>query len=349
MSLGSRLAELARNLLAALLLMLALAAGAVAPAAGQVADPLPSWNEGAAKSAILAFVKATTDPASSGFVPPADRIATFDQDGTLWVEKPVYSEVVFAVDRLRALAQKTSALKGEEPFKTAITGDPEALARLPLSALKKVMLLAFTGIAVEDLRAEVESWIATAKNPTFGRLRTELVYQPMREVLTCLRANGFRTYIVTGGGQDFVRSYAQRLYGVPPEQVVGSSDATRFGYDAQGRPVLTLEPKLLLEDVFGGKPEGIHLVIGKRPQAAFGNSTGDRQMLEYTRAGKGTRLGMLVLHDDGKREVAYGPALGLPDSQVGTFSQDLYDEAQAKGWFVISMKTDWKRVFPFEP
>ncbi|MFG1343313.1 HAD family hydrolase [Xanthobacter autotrophicus DSM 431] len=353
MTVISRLAAAARSVLLALCLGLPMMVGGLSPAAGQgagqAADPLPSWTEGPTKAALLDFVKAVTEPGRPTFVDPADRIATFDQDGTLWVEKPVYSEVSFAASRLRAMAETNPALKDEEPFKTAISGDEEAMGRMPFEDLKKIILLALRGVSVDQYRMEVVQWLETARNPRLGRLRRELVYQPMREVLDYLRGNGFRTYIVTGGGQDFVRAYSQRLYGVPPEQVVGTADAVKFGYDAAGRPVLTLEPSLLLEDIFGGKPEGIHLVIGKRPLIAFGNSTGDRQMLEYAKAGAGARLSLLVLHDDARREVAYGPALGLPASEVGTFTQALHDEAKARGWFVISMKSDWKRVFSFEP
>jgi hypothetical protein len=190
--------------------------------------------------------------------------------------------------------------------------------------------------------------LTTARHPRWNRPYTELTYQPMLEVLKFFRANGYKTYIVTGGGQDFVRVYAERVYGIPPEQVVGSMGGTKYGYDKDGRPFLTKEPKLLLNDNDAGKPEGIHMMIGRRPYAAFGNSTGDQQMLEYATAGDGARLGMLVLHDDAKREYAYGPAQGLPDSKVGTFTQALFDEAKKHGWVVISMKDDWKRTFPFE-
>ena len=201
---------------------------------------------------------------------------------------------------------------------------------------------------VETFHAEVKAWIGEAKDHRWKRPYTELTYQPMQEVLTFFRANGYKTYIVTGGGQDFVRVYSERVYGIPPEHVVGSAVGTKFGYDKNGKPFLTKEPKLLLNDDNAGKPEGIHLEIGRRPHAAFGNSTGDRQMLEYAKAGDGARLSMLVLHDDAKREYAYGPAQGLPDSKVGTFPQALYDEAKKDGWFVISMKDDWKRIFAFE-
>jgi hypothetical protein len=201
---------------------------------------------------------------------------------------------------------------------------------------------------VEEFKAEVAKWIAAAKHPRWDRLYTELTYQPMLELMRYLRDSGYKTYIVTGGGQDFVRAYAERVYGIPPEQVVGTAGGTKYGYAKDGRPILTKEPKLLLNDNNAGKPEGIHLMIGRRPYAAFGNSTGDRQMLEYTKAGEGLRLAMLVLHDDARREFAYGPAEGLPDTKVGTFTQALYDEAKKKGWIVISMKNDWKRIFAFE-
>jgi haloacid dehalogenase-like hydrolase len=201
---------------------------------------------------------------------------------------------------------------------------------------------------VEVFAEQVQSWLASAQHPRWQRPYTELTYQPMLEVLRYFRANGYQTYIVTGGGQDFVRVFADDLYSIPREQVVGSAGATEYGYDAQGRPVLTKQPKLLLNDNNGGKPECIHLMIGRRPHVAFGNSTGDQQMLEYTAAGDGKRLALLILHDDATREYAYGPAEGLPDSKVGTFTQALYDEAQRKGWIVIRMKRDWNRIFPFD-
>ena len=203
-------------------------------------------------------------------------------------------------------------------------------------------------MSVEEFNAEVKKWLATARDPRWKRPYTELTYLPMQEVLKYLRANGYKTYIVTGGGQDFVRVYAEQTYGIPPEQVIGTAGGTKYGYDKNGKPFLTKEPKLLLNDNNAGKPEGIHLMIGRRPYAAFGNSTGDRQMLEYTKAGNGARLSMIVLHDDAKREYAYGPAQGLPDTKVGTFPQALYDQAKKQGWIVISMKDDWKRIFAFE-
>jgi phosphoglycolate phosphatase-like HAD superfamily hydrolase len=311
-------------------------------------DPLSSWNDGPAKQAILAFVRATTDQASPKFAPPEARIATFDQDGTLWVEHPMYTQVIYSLERVKVLAEKKPELKNIEPFKTVLTGDREAIAKLSTPELEKILAATLSGMTVEQFGVEVKNWLATARHSRWNRPYTDLVYQPMLELMRYLRANGFKTYIVTGGGQDFVRVYSEQVYGIPPEQVVGTAGGTEFGYDDSGRPMLTKEPKLLLNDDNAGKPEGIHLVIGRRPYAAFGNSTGDRQMLEYTGAGDGSRLMMLVLHDDLKREYAYGPAQGLPDTRVGAFTRALFDEAKNKGWTVISMKDDWKRIFAFE-
>jgi phosphoglycolate phosphatase-like HAD superfamily hydrolase len=314
----------------------------------QAADPLASWNDGAAKQAIVEFVKATTTQGSPQFVPPEARVATFDQDGTLWVEHPMYTQVVYCLERVPALIKTRPELKNKEPFKTVLSGNRQAMAKLSQDDLMKILVVTLTGMSVDDFSAEAKKWIAEAKDPRWKRPYTELTYQPMQEVLQYLRANGYKTYIVTGGGQDFVRVYAEQVYGIPPEQVVGSASGTKFGYDKSGKPFLTKEPKLLLNDNNAGKPEGIHLMIGRRPFASFGNSTGDRQMLEYTKAGDGARLAMIVLHDDAEREYAYGPAQGLPDTKVGTFTQTLYDEAKKNGWTVISMKNDWKVIFPFE-
>jgi phosphoglycolate phosphatase-like HAD superfamily hydrolase len=310
--------------------------------------PLGSWNEGPAKQAILDFVRATTDQASSKFVPPDQRIATFDQDGTLWVEHPIYAQVVYCLDRVPALAEQDPKLKDIEPFKTVLSGNREAIAKLPLHDLEKILFATLTGMSVDDFQAEVKQWLTSAKDGRWKRLYTDLIYLPMFEVMQYLRSNGFKTYFVTGGGQDFVRVYSERVYGIPPEQVVGSAGGTKFGYRKDGTPFLTKEPQLLLNDDKAGKPEGIHLMIGRRPRAAFGNSDGDREMLEYTGAGDGARLMMLVMHDDARREYAYGPAQGLPETKVGAFSQDLYDEAKTRNWTVISMKNDWKRIFGFE-
>lgn len=311
-------------------------------------SPLPSWNDGTSKQAILDFVRATTDAASPDRVPPEDRIAVFDQDGTLWVEHPIYSQVVYCLDRVPALAEKDPRLGDIEPFKTVLSGNREAIAGLSLHDLEKILFATLTGMSVDDFEAEVKKWLASAKEGRWKRPYTELIYQPMLEVMQYLRSNGFKTYIVTGGGQDFVRVYSQQVYGIPPEQVVGTVAGTKYGYRKDGTPFLTKEPKLLLNDNDAGKPEGIHLMIGRRPYAAFGNSTGDREMLEWTGAGAGARLKMLLLHDDAVREYAYGPAQGLPDTKVGTFTSELYDEAKKDGWNVISMKNDWRRVFAFE-
>ncbi|MDD5200918.1 MAG: HAD family hydrolase [Terrimicrobiaceae bacterium] len=333
-----------QNILVAALL----SAVAFTTGAAQAAEPLPSWNGGPAKQAIVDFVRVATDAASPQFVPPAERIATFDQDGTLWVEHPIYSQVIYCLDRVAVLAEQKPELKDVEPFKTVLSGNRDAIAKLPMKDLEKILAATLTGMSVEEFNAEVKKWIATARHPRWNRPYTDLTYEPMQEVLHFLRAKGFKTCIVTGGGQDFVRTFAEQTYGIPPEQVVGSMGGTKYGYDKEGRPFLTKNPKLLLNDNYAGKPEGIHLMIGRRPVAAFGNSTGDRQMLEYTKAGGGARLAMIVLHDDAEREYAYGPAQGLPATKVGTFTQALYDEAKKDGWSVISMKRDWKRVFAFE-
>jgi haloacid dehalogenase-like hydrolase len=311
-------------------------------------DPLPSWNDAPAKQAIIELVKTTTDRASPKFLPPEARIATFDQDGTTWVEHPIYSQVVYCLERVPALVKAKPELKNIEPFKTVLTGDREAIAKLPTKELLKILAATLSGMTVDQFKADATKWLATAKHPRWDRLYTELIYQPMLEAMAYLRDNGYKTYIVTGGGQDFVRVYAERVYGIPPEQIVGSAGGTKYGYDKMGKPVLTKEPKLLLNDNNAGKPEGIHLMIGRRPVIAFGNSTGDRQMLEYTTAGEGARLALLVLHDDAVREYAYGPAQGLPATKIGAFTQALYDEAKKDGWFIISMKHDWKRIFAFE-
>jgi phosphoglycolate phosphatase-like HAD superfamily hydrolase len=308
---------------------------------------LPSWNDGPAKQAIVSFVNKVTDKSSTNYVEPEDRIATFDHDGTLWVEHPLYAQAMFALARVHQLAHQHSEWKQHEPFKAVLTNDREAMAKFSELDWEVILAATHSGMTTEAFQELVKQWLATDKDPRFQRLHTELVYEPMLEVMDYMRTNGFKTYIVTGGGQEFVRVYSQRVYGIPPEQVVGSSVMTRYEY-RDGKPVLLREPKVFFNDNDAGKAIGINLFIGKRPCAAFGNSTGDQQMLEWTQAGDGARLMMLVLHDDPEREYAYGPAAGLPDSKVGTFSQALYDEAKSKGWTVISIKKDWKRIFSFE-
>lgn len=325
-----------------------------APAAGQpaattaTADPLPSWNDGPAKQAILDFVKTTTDKTSPKFVAPEDRIATFDQDGTTWVEQPMYSQVLFALDRVAELSPQHPEWKTKMPFKAIVTGDKEAMAKFNLKDLGAILAVTSTGMTAEEFPPIVKDWMAKAKHPKFDKPYPQMIYQPMLEVMKYLRDNGYRTYIATGGGQDFVRSYAQSVYGITSDQIIGSALDTKYQYNKEGQGVLMRDPKLLLNNNNGGKAEDIYLFIGKHPKAAFGNSTGDQQMLEYTQADGGPSLEMLVLHDDAAREFAYGPAQGLPDSKVGTFTQALYDEAKAKGWTVISMKNDWKRIFDWE-
>ena len=311
-------------------------------------DPLPSWNDGAARQAILNFVRTTTDPASPNFVPPGQRLATFDQDGTTWVEHPMYTQFIFGFERVAAMASQHPEWKTTEPFKSLLLGDKEAIAKFTDKDLETIMLVTHTGMTVDQFQNIVEAWLANARDTRWGRPYTELVYQPMLEAMRYLRANGYKTYIVTGGGQEFVRVYSDEVYGIPPDQVIGTALATEYTYDAQGKPVLMRPPKLLLNDNFAGKPEDIYLFTGQHPRAAFGNSTGDQQMLEYAQASGGASLVMLVLHDDAQREYTYGPAQGLPDSKVGTFSQALYDEARSKGWTVISMKSDWRRIFSWE-
>jgi phosphoglycolate phosphatase-like HAD superfamily hydrolase len=304
-------------------------------------DPLPSWNDGPAKKAVMEFVAKVTTQGSPDFVPPAERIATFDNDGTLWVEQPIYTQITFAIDRVAALAPKHPRWNQQEPFKAILSRDHEAMEKFSLQDIEKIVAMTHSGLTVEAFHDEVKDWLATAMHPRFKRPYTELVYQPMLEVMQYLRANGFKTYIVTGGGQEFVRAFAQKVYGVPPEQVVGSAGKVKYEYDKQGKPMLVKLPEVLLIDDKAGKPEAINLFIGCRPIASFGNSTGDQQMLEWTQAGKGARLMMLVHHDDAEREYAYGA-----DSKIGMFSNTLMDEAKQRNWTIISMKDDWNTIFP---
>ncbi len=310
-------------------------------------EPLAAWNDGPAKQSIISFVTSVTDKSAPTYVAPEDRIATFDQDGTLWVEHPVYAQAMFALDRVHALAPAHPEWKQDAPLNAIIGDNREAIAKFSESDWEKVAAATHAGMSTDAFRDIVRQWLGTATHPRFHRPYTELVYEPMREVMDYLRANGFKVYIVTGGGQEFVRAYAKRVYGVPPEQVIGSSILTKYE-EVNGKPVLMREPQAFFIDDHGGKPVGINLFIGKRPYAAFGNSTGDREMLEWTQAGAGARLEMLVLHDDPSREYAYGPARGLPETRVGTFPPALDEEAKKKGWTVVSMKNDWKQVFAFE-
>jgi len=308
-------------------------------------DQLASWTDGPAKKAIVEFVKATTDKSSPDYVPPGERIATFDNDGTLWAEQPMYVQAMFALDRVKALAPQHPEWQTQEPFASILKGDLKAALAGGDKALLEIVMATHAGMTTDEFQQIVKDWIATARHPVTKRLYTEMVYQPMLELLAYLRAHGYKTFIVSGGGIEFMRPWAEKLYGVPPEQVVGSSIKTKFEM-RDGKAVLVRLPELNFIDDKDGKPVGINQHIGHRPVAAFGNSDGDRQMLEYTTTSGGLRFGMLVLHDDKAREFAYGPATGLPDSHVGTFTQALYDEAKQRGWVVVSMKNDWKRVFP---
>jgi phosphoglycolate phosphatase-like HAD superfamily hydrolase len=310
-------------------------------------DPLPSWNDGPAKQAILAFVKDTTEKSSSKYVEPADRIATFDQDGTLWTEHPLYGQAAFALARVGEMAPSHPEWKQKEPFKSVLARDNAAMSKFTEADWMQIVAVTHAGMSTEAFQDLVKDWLAKAKAPRFDRPYTDLIYQPMLEVMKYLRASGFRTYIVTGGGQEFVRVYSEQVYGVPPEQVVGSSIATKY-VNTNGKPALMRELKPFFIDDGPGKAIGINLFIGKRPSAAFGNTAGDAQMLEWTQAGDGARLMMLVLHDDAKREYAYGPAANLPDTHVGTFTNALLLEATKNAWIVISMKNDWKRIFSFD-
>ena len=322
-------------------------------AAQDQGNPLPSWNDGPAKAAVLRFVRDTTDKSSPKYVEPADRVATFDQDGTLWTEHPVYGQAQFALARVGEMAPSHPEWKQKEPFKTVLSRDYAAMSKFTEADWLQILAVTHTGMTNEVFEGLVKDWLATAKAPRFDRPYTDLVFQPMLEVMQYLRANDFRTYIVTGGGQEFVRVYSEKVYGVPPEQVVGSSIVTMY-VNTNGKPVLMREPKVFFIDDGPGKAVGINMFIGKRPYAAFGNSgsadlkSGDAQMLEWTQAGDGARLMMLVLHDDAKREYAYGPAAGLPNTSVGTFSEALLTEATKNAWIVISMKNDWKRIFSFD-
>ena len=314
------------------------------PQAQAVADPLPSWNDGSAKQAIVDFVRTVTDPTNPGYVSESDRIATFDNDGTLWVEQPMYTQMAFALDRVKSLAPQHPEWQTTQPFKAGLDKDLDALAAAGTKGLVELVMASHAGMTTTEFETIVTDWMDKARHPRFKRPYTSLTYQPMQELLAYLRANGFKTFIVSGGGVEFMRPMTEQVYGIPPEQVVGSTIQVKYEVK-DGKPVLMREAQIDFIDDKDGKPVGINKFIGHRPIAAFGNSGGDRQMLEWTGAGDGPRLMMLVFHDDAEREYAYGPADGLKDSHFGSFTQDLMDEAKQKGWHVISMKDDWKRIF----
>jgi phosphoserine phosphatase len=302
-------------------------------------DPLPSWADTAQKKAITSFVEKVTKEGSSDFIPPAERIAVFDNDGTLWAEQPMYFQAFFIFDRIKALAPQHPEWAEKEPFASILKGDLKTALAGGEKALLEMAMATHAGMTSDEFEQMVSDWISTAKHPKTGKLYTEMVYQPMLEVLTYLCANGFKTFIVSGGGIEFMRPWAEKVYGVPPEQVIGSSIKTKYEV-REGKPVIVRLPELNFIDDKEGKPVGIQQHIGRRPVMAFGNSDGDFQMLEWTTSGKGPRFGMIIHHTDAEREWAYDR-----ESHIGKLSKGL-DEAPKRGWTVVSMKEDWKTVFP---
>ncbi|MGE3988923.1 HAD family hydrolase [Pseudorhodoplanes sp.] len=305
-------------------------------------DPLPSWNDGAAKKAIIDLVTRTTTQGSADFVPEPERIATFDNDGTLWCEMPFYFQMAFAFDRIKAMAPQHPEWKTKQPFKALLQGDVATAAKAGEKGLLAIVAATHSGMTVPQFEGEVREWIRTARHPRFKRPYNELIYQPMLEVLNYLRANGFKTFIVSGGGMDFMRPWAPAAYGIPPQQIVGSSGVTQFRLNKEGKGELFKTAKVDFIDDGPGKPVGINRNIGRQPIIAFGNSDGDLQMLQYTSSGSGARLGLFVHHDDAVREYAYDRK-----SQIGKLDKGL-NEAPKWGWPIISMKNDWKVIFPFE-
>jgi phosphoglycolate phosphatase-like HAD superfamily hydrolase len=325
-------------------LSLVLAAGCATrsstpPRAGSAAaTPLASWNDGTAKAAIQRFVANVTTLGGPGYVPAAERIAVFDNDGTLWAEQPMYFQLLFALDRVKALAPQHPEWRTQEPFNHLLAGDMPGFLAGGEKAIAAVLAAAHTGITTDEFAAVVKDWLRTARHPKSGRPYTDMVYAPMLELLNYLRANGFKTYVVSGGGVEFIRGFADSVYGIPPEQVIGTRGKLRFEM-RDGKPALVKLPEVEFVDDGPGKPAAIQAILGRRPIAAFGNSDGDQQMLEWTWAGTGARLALLVHHTDAEREWAYDR-----DSRIGKLDKAL-DEAQAAGWTVVDMKADWKQVF----
>ncbi len=309
--------------------------------AALAADPLPSWNDTAPKKAIVAFVEQVTGEGSPDFVPVTERIATFDNDGTLWAEQPIYFQFLFAIDRVKTLAPQHPEWKTREPFASLLRGDMKRALAGGEHAMLEIVMSTHAGMTTQAFEKIVTDWITTAKHPKTGRLFTEMVYQPMLELLAYLRANGFKTFIVSGGGIEFMRPWTEKVYGIPPEQVIGSSIKTTFEM-RDGQPVLVRLPEINFIDDKAGKPVGIQMHIGRRPIAAFGNSDGDLQMLQWTTAGQGPRFALYVHHTDGEREWAYDR-----NSSIGRLVEGL-DEAKVKGWTVVDMKRDWKVIYSFQ-
>ncbi|MCF7983782.1 MAG: haloacid dehalogenase-like hydrolase [Thiohalocapsa sp.] len=321
-------------------LCLLLSAFVLSPASA--ADPLPSWNDGAAKTAITEFVAAVADPEHADYVAPSERIAVFDNDGALWVEQPIYTQLAFVLERLKTMAPQHPEWQEQQPFKAALAGDMDSVGDAGMEGLMQLLMATHAGMSTDEFAAVATDWLATARHPRFERPYTELVYQPTLELLDYLRANGFKTFIVSGGGIAFMRPWTERVYGIPPEQVVGSQIALKYSTDL-GTPVIMRKPEIAFIDDKAGKPVGIQRHIGRRPIFAWGNSDGDYQMLQWTTAGDGRRLGMLLHHDDAEREYAYDR-----DSHVGRLDRGL-DDAAGKGWVVVSMQRDWGSVFPAAP
>lgn len=326
-----------RNLIAATLACVLALIATIA----QAADPLPAWNDGKSKQSIVDFVKRVTTRSGKDFVPPAERIAVFDNDGTLWAEQPLYFQFLFAIDRVKALAPQHPEWKDKEPFASLLKGDMKAALAGGEHALIEIVAATHSGMTTTEFETIVKDWLATTKHPKFKRPYTDLAYQPMIELLAYLRANGFKTFIVSGGGVEFMRAFAEKVYGIPPEQVIGSSGKQQFEMRG-GKPVLVKLPAVDFVNDKEGKPIAIQKFIGRHPIAAFGNSDGDLPMLQWTAAGSGSRFLGIVHHTDGQRESAYNRK-----SSIGRLDKAL-DEAKVKGWTVADMKKDWKRVFPFD-
>ncbi|CRX39380.1 HAD family hydrolase [Estrella lausannensis] len=305
-------------------------------AAAAFADPLPSWSNGPIKEAILQFVRGVTDKSGKDYVPESERIAVFDQDGTLWVEQPLYPQQYFALERIKEMSGKDPVQKKKQADDLEVKNDVKE------SEIEAIVSKIHAGMTIEDFQDAVKGWLQTARHPRYKRAFTDLVYEPMLEVIRLFKANGFKVYIVSGGGQEFMRSYAEKVYGIPPEQVIGTAGRVKYEYEG-GVPVLRRKPAILFVDDKEGKPEAINLMVGRRPIAAFGNSDGDKQMLEWTGNNPGPHLEVLISHDDEHREYSYGA-----DSKIGTFSEGLKTEAGLKGWKVVSMKKDWRRIFRWE-
>jgi len=299
-------------------------------------DPLPSWNDGSAKTAILGFVAAVTEKGGKDYVEPAQRIAVFDHDGTLWVEYPMYTQILFAFERVKKLAPQHPEWKTKQPFKALLAGDMKTVGASGMKGIMEILMATHSGMTAEEFEREASNWLATAKHPKFKRLYSECIYQPQLELLAYLRANGFKNFIVSGGGIQFMRPITEKNYGISPERVVGSSAVAKFQIK-DGEPAIVRQPKINFVNDKAGKPVGIYQHIGRRPILAFGNSDGDMQMIEYTMAGKGRRLGLLVHHTDAEREYAYDR-----ESHVGKLDKALEQPA----WIIVDMKKDWKKVFP---